>query len=182
VAAYEIDKLLGLGMVPPTVERGLGGRRGCLQLWVEGVTLEKFADSPPDLDPWRRQVSLMWLLDDLVANIDRHVANIIVTPEFRLALIDNSKTFRGSRELLYDLNRAASSGTRARHWLIPYDERRETFPTTYPADIAERLRALTSEGLKQAAGRYLDSNDRRLLLARRDLVLERLRQIEETPP
>ena len=26
VAAYELDKLLGIGMVPPTVERSVGGR------------------------------------------------------------------------------------------------------------------------------------------------------------
>jgi hypothetical protein len=37
VAAYELDKLLGLGLVPPTVERRLGNRVGSLQLWVEGA-------------------------------------------------------------------------------------------------------------------------------------------------
>src|SRR3972149_10988561 len=42
VAAYELDKLLGLGMVPPTVERSVGGRKGCRQLWCTGVTLGEY--------------------------------------------------------------------------------------------------------------------------------------------
>jgi hypothetical protein len=36
VVAYELDKLIGLKMVPPTVERSIGGQEGSLQLWVEG--------------------------------------------------------------------------------------------------------------------------------------------------
>ena len=41
VAAYELDKLLGIGMVPPTVERSVGGRAGCLQLWVTGSSMDR---------------------------------------------------------------------------------------------------------------------------------------------
>jgi len=35
IAAYRLDKILGLNMIPPTVERKLGGRKGSLQLWVD---------------------------------------------------------------------------------------------------------------------------------------------------
>jgi hypothetical protein len=35
IAAYRLDKHLGLNMVPPTVERMFRGKRGSLQLWVE---------------------------------------------------------------------------------------------------------------------------------------------------
>ena len=35
IAAYELDKLLGLNMIPPTVERKFQGERGSLQLWVK---------------------------------------------------------------------------------------------------------------------------------------------------
>ena len=37
IAAYELDKLLKLDMVPPTVERQLQGITGAAQLWVENV-------------------------------------------------------------------------------------------------------------------------------------------------
>ena len=35
IAAYELDKLLKMDMVPPTVERQLHGANGAAQLWVE---------------------------------------------------------------------------------------------------------------------------------------------------
>ena len=35
IATYEIDKLIGLGMTPPTVERRIKGNKGSLQFWVE---------------------------------------------------------------------------------------------------------------------------------------------------
>ena len=38
VAAYEMDKLLGLGMVPPTVERRVK-TKGSLQFWVHNCQL-----------------------------------------------------------------------------------------------------------------------------------------------
>jgi hypothetical protein len=41
VAAYELDKLLHPGHVPPTVARSLRGRRACLQLWVESFRDER---------------------------------------------------------------------------------------------------------------------------------------------
>jgi hypothetical protein len=131
VAAYELDKALGLGMVPPTVERRIGGRKGCLQLWVTGVTMTKFDGSFKDVDRWREQVSVMWLFDDLIANIDRHLNNAMVSPENRLMLIDNSKTFRYQKTLLNDLN-GAGTGTHARFWGVDYESDRQRYPTHYP--------------------------------------------------
>ena len=37
IAAYELDKLLKMDMVPPTVERQLDGSNGAAQQWVENV-------------------------------------------------------------------------------------------------------------------------------------------------
>jgi hypothetical protein len=39
IAAYELSKLLGIGFVPPTVERQIEGITGSLQLLVEGCEL-----------------------------------------------------------------------------------------------------------------------------------------------
>ncbi len=35
VAAYRLDKLLGLNMVPATIERRFQGNRGSLQIWAD---------------------------------------------------------------------------------------------------------------------------------------------------
>jgi hypothetical protein len=39
VAAYAVDKLIGLGLVPPTVTRVWEGRTGSCQLWIDGAAL-----------------------------------------------------------------------------------------------------------------------------------------------
>ncbi|GAI28667.1 unnamed protein product, partial [marine sediment metagenome] len=40
IAAYELDKLLDLNLVPPIVEREIEGRKGSLQIFIRGVLLE----------------------------------------------------------------------------------------------------------------------------------------------
>ena len=177
VAAYELDKLLGLGMVPPTVERRTWGRKGCLQLWVEGKTLDRFEGKPMDQVAWRRQVSVMWLFDDLTSNIDRHMNNAIVSPDGRLVLIDNSKTFRFYKRLLNDLN-GAGTGTNARFWFTPYDKDRVSYPTTYPADFIERLRSLTEKQIKKTIGHWVWGYNRQLVAERWKIILERLDQMD----
>ena len=177
IAAYELDKLLGLGMVPPTVERRIGGRKGGLQLWVTGVTMEKTEELSGDMEIWRQQVSVMWLFDDLIANIDRHLNNAMVSPEHRLILIDNSKTFRNYRELLNDLD-ANGTGTHARFWGVPYDQNRDRYPTHYPRAFVERLRAVSDDEIKEAIKRYIWGYDQKLVLMRRELILSRLDGME----
>lgn len=179
VGAYELDKLLGLGMVPPTVERSIRGRKGCLQLWVTGTTMNDFEGELPDPEAWRQQVSMMWLFDDLIANIDRHLNNAMVSPEHRLILIDNSKTFRHYRDLLNDLN-GAGTGTHARFWCVPYDKDRVRYPTRYPADFIERLRNLTEKQIKKTVGRYVHGYGKDLVVKRWEIILDRLTKMEGT--
>ncbi len=173
VAAYELDKLLGLGMVPPTVPRGIHGRKGCLQLWVTGTTMSHYEGTFPDIEKWREQVSVMWLFDDLTANIDRHLNNAIVSPDQDLILIDNSKTFRYQKTLLNDLN-ATGTGTNARFWGVEYDANRESYATRYPRALIERLRSLTKDEIKDAIKPYIWGQDRDLVVERRALILSRV--------
>jgi hypothetical protein len=177
VAAYELDKLLGLGMVPPTVKRSIRGRRGCLQLWVTGTVMFDYEDEFPDLDRWREQVSVMWLFDDLIANIDRHLNNAMVSPDHRLMLIDNSKTFRYQKTLLNDLN-ATGTGTHARFWGVDYDENRGRYPTHYPPELVERLRGLTNDELKNAIKKFVWGQNRKLVQMRLELIRERIDSME----
>ena len=56
VASYELDKLVGTGLVPPTVERTFDHVTGSLQLWVEKAkteadeTLARLAEKEKQLD------------------------------------------------------------------------------------------------------------------------------------
>ena len=40
LAAYELDKLIGTNLVPPTVKRRWRGESGAMQLWIENATTD----------------------------------------------------------------------------------------------------------------------------------------------
>ncbi len=176
IASYELDKLLGLGMVPPTVPRSIKGRKGCLQLWVTGTVMAKFEGELADLEDWREQVSVMWLFDDLTSNIDRHLNNAMVSPDGNLILIDNSKTFRYQKTLLNDLN-GSGTGTHAKFWAVAYDDSRERYVTHYPASFVERLRRVSEDEIEKAIKPYIWGQNRDLVLERRELILRRLDEL-----
>src|SRR5881396_2361363 len=98
VAAYELDKLIGLGMVPATIERTVDGKRGSLQFWVtakmdEGERVKKKLSAPNPI-MWNQQVAKMRLWDNLIYNTDRNLGNVLITDSWQIRLIDNSRTFR----------------------------------------------------------------------------------------
>jgi hypothetical protein len=140
---------------------------------VTGATLDKYDAGFPDLSGWRDQVSVMWLFDDLIANVDRHLNNGMVSPEHRLILIDNSRSFRDMVELRNDLN-AKFDGTNARYFGVTSDADRGPFPVHYPRPLIERLRSLTDKEIKQAIDDYVWGWPQHQLLERRKRILERV--------
>jgi len=98
IPAYEVDKIIGLGMVPATVQRVLNGEEGSLQLWVASMMPEaeriKKKISAPDAEVWNRSMYKARLFDNLIYNTDRHLNNILITKDFEIRLIDHSRSFR----------------------------------------------------------------------------------------
>jgi hypothetical protein len=105
IAAYELDKILGLGMVPPTVERKYRNETGSLQLWVEHLMPLKGKDpnQSPSIAAWNRQVYRHRVWDALTANIDRNAGNLLVDPAWNLILIDHSRAFTVSTQFPFPL-------------------------------------------------------------------------------
>lgn len=105
VAAYELAKLLGLDAIPPVVERRIEGKDGSVQVWIENamtetVRLERKI-KPPDQLRWNQQMQMMRLFDLLVYNWDRHTDNIIIDPQWKLWMVDHTRTFRRETDLPY---------------------------------------------------------------------------------
>jgi hypothetical protein len=157
IAAYRIDRMLGLGMVPATVEGYFNGKRGSIQWWVESMTSEdgrrKQSLAPPDEEAFQREMLTMRLFDELIYNVDRHLNNILVTKEFHLRLIDHSRAFRPVDKL-----RAPAQLTR------------------FSKAMLEALPKLEYQGLRKQMGNYLRDNQVRAMLKRRDAILELAKQ------
>ena len=106
VAAYRLGRLLGLGsMIPPSVERKLDGKSGAWTWWIEGVQMDELERlnrkiDAPDKDRWARQYQIMKVFDELIANKDRNRGNILYDKDWNLWMIDHSRAFRTSKQVL----------------------------------------------------------------------------------
>jgi hypothetical protein len=168
VAAYELDKLLGLGLVPPTVERELEGRRGSLQIWIEGAMTEKSRrrrgmepSGPREVIRWGHQIYNTRLLHQLTHNTDfRNIENVLVDPSFRVYVVDSSRAFRIQQELL-----------------APSDLE------CFSRFVLQRMEGLDRTRLDEKLGRWLSGMQVDGLLQRRDRILEIVRRrLEEKGP
>lgn len=100
IAAYELDKLLGLDMVPPAVERQIDGETGAAIMWVDGVkSVKETGGRVPSGPAWDRPIRRMRMFDNLIGNPDRNAGNILVGPPGELILIDHSRAFINDRSL-----------------------------------------------------------------------------------
>jgi hypothetical protein len=100
IAAYELDKLLALNMVPPVVERQIEGELGAAVLWVSPTTSVKQMGGR--LAPGRvpgHEVRRMQLFDNFIGNPDRNGGNILVDGARNIILIDHSRAFVAKKDL-----------------------------------------------------------------------------------
>ncbi|MCR4410269.1 MAG: hypothetical protein QHH43_07100 [Candidatus Saccharicenans sp.] len=173
IAAYRMDKLLGLNMIPPTVERIFKGQRGSLQLWVEKEysllqVMEKnipLPSSGPEADNWEKRKYISRVFDALIANEDRTQQNTLYTRDWRTILIDHSRSFRSeekyTKHLLFGLN-----PLRVDSRALPFRK--------LPRVLVENIKALTFDSIKKAVGPYLTDREIRAVLARKDLILKEI--------
>lgn len=165
IAAYRLDQLLGLNLVPPTVLRKVDGERGSLQLWIEDAISEanrRIEDlRPRDPAAYDRAMRRMNVFDALIQNVDRDPSNILITMrDGRVHLIDHSRAFGSS------LSRPARL---ADERLLVDDE------------LAASLEGLDSKTLRRALGKLLEKDRIDAILARRDAILEQAIRLETTP-
>lgn len=147
IAAYEMDKLLGLHMVPPYVERRIDGNLGALSFWVENVHAWDM-DHPvkgPDKAAWDRQVVDMKMFDQLIGNIDRNQGNLLYDDEYHLILIDHSRAFTGEKNV-----------TKMSQFNL------------VDRELWQKMQALDEVQLEQALGRWCDKGKRKAILSRRE--------------
>jgi hypothetical protein len=159
VAAYKIDRLIGLNMVPPSVARNHRSTPAAWTWWIDDVLMDEGAKvkdnaQPPDRAYYGRQRVMMHLFDELISNTDRNQGNIVYTKDWRLWLIDHTRAFRKNSELKKPAN-----------------------ITSCDRQVFERLKALDRDTLKTEVGKHLDDGQIKSLLARRDAIVKKLESL-----
>jgi hypothetical protein len=155
VAAYRLDRLIGLGLVPVTVERELQGRHGVLQArplkWVTQAEVQKQSLRGGGWGRAAPQFQLLYAFDTLIGNEARTAHSIV---------------FDADEWFVYaTLHQQAFGTTRG---LPAYLKAR---PPTPGAEIRRRLGALDEAGLRAALGDLLDARGLEAILKRRDVLL-----------
>jgi hypothetical protein len=157
IAAYHLDRLLGLHRVPPIVARKVKGDKGSLQIWLESTITEnerrEKGYEPPEIARLNQQRATLKIFDNLVANRDANLGNTLIDGNWRLWFIDCSRCFGRSSELLYPDS-------------LTHCER----------GLWKALNELDSEAAGRALASYLGPAEIEALLERRDNIVEVLEQ------
>lgn len=164
VAAYRIDRLIGMDMVPVSIERKWRDADAAYTWWIDDVLMEEGERAArrleaPDPARWTEQVRLVNMFDQLIANTDRNAGNLLITRDWRLWAIDHTRAFRLNKSLQTPKNVA----------------------TCRPAVMAA-LKALDRATLDREIGRWLTRFEIEALLARRDQIIGIVGRDAAVPP
>jgi hypothetical protein len=157
-AAYIIDRLLNLRMVPVAVIREVDGARGVVVEWVEDAVNEadrardRLMPDDPSVLVWQQDI--MYVFDELIGNEDRHAGNqLITTADWKLHLIDHSRSFRRSTKL--------SPESRQR-------------PFQMPRRLYAALKRLDREEVREKTEGLLSRTQVNVMFKRRNRILKRV--------
>ena len=144
IAAYELDKLLALNMVPPAVERRIDGDAGAAIMWLDGTkSVKETGGKVPTGPQFGRPLRVMQMFDNLIGNADRNAGNILIDLANNVILIDHSRAFIASDRLPWKFERV-------------------------DGELWAKFKTLTSEQLKTRLGQWLDDQAIRGMIDRRD--------------
>jgi hypothetical protein len=161
IAAYELSELLGIGRVPPAVERTIDGVPGSIQIWMEGTTPEDLMVKddrldPPDKTSWMRQKSIMLVFDALIANSDRNQGNLLIDKDWNIWFIDQTRAFRETSVL------------------IDKDD-----ITTCERSLFRALRDTTDDAIRERVESSLTSGEMTKLLRRHEKLVKHIEKLIE---
>ena len=86
-------------MTPPSVERRYRTKPASFTWWLDDVLMDeqerlRNKQSAPDTDDWNQQMWTTRLFDQLIANADRNLTNLLIDKQWTIWMIDHSRAFR----------------------------------------------------------------------------------------
>jgi hypothetical protein len=151
IAAYKMDRLLQLDMVPPTVERRVDGELASVQLWIENARMLKDVKAQklraPDAEAWNRQLYRVYTFDHLVGNIDENEGNLLFDAAWNFIKVDHSRAFSDTLNVKYPLTRI-------------------------DRPFFERVKALDQATVRREIGNLLEVGALNAMFRRRDAIVQ----------
>lgn len=156
IAAYRLDQMLGLEMVPVTALREVNGKQGTLQFLPKNARDEAYRAAGGQGGgawcPIDRQWNSMYVFDVLIYNEGRVPTSMVYSPEnWQLLLMGHQNAFSTKRDKPRYL---------------------EPVPLDLTGAWVEALRSLTDDRLEEQLGDVLDSRRLSALGKRRDMLLD----------
>ena len=154
LAAFALDRLLGLGMIPVTVERTFHDAPASYTWWVDDSVMDEKTRQarhirPPNSADWNHQVYLMKVFDQLIYNVDRNTGNLLIDKRWKLWMIDHTRAFRTWKQIHEPEN------------VVRCDR-----------ELLERLRRLDGGVVRERLSPWLQADQIDALLVRRDLIVK----------
>jgi hypothetical protein len=155
IAGWRLAKLLGLDdMVPPSVERKFDRSSAAFTWWIDDVMMDegdraKKKMTAPDPDKWNAEMFVVRVFDQLIFNVDRNLQNLMIDKQWRIWMIDHTRAFRLHKNLR-----------------TPKDLE------TCDRSLLAKMKALDQPTLEKAIKPYLNSDEIKSLLARRDVIVK----------
>lgn len=153
LAAEALATMVGLDhMIPVHARRSWNGKTGSLSWWVDSLMDEqdrlKKGVKPPRPGEWNEQMYRMRVFGVLTRDTDRNLTNVLITPEWKVVMIDFTRAFRLHKDLPYpqDLQRCDRA-------------------------LLAAMKTLTKEGIKAAVKNDLSGSEIDAVIARRDLLV-----------
>jgi hypothetical protein len=156
VAAYKLDRLLELDMVPPTIERRVDGQMVSLQLWASDMKMLKEVQEkqlrPTDVEEYSFQLRRQKVFHNLTGNLDPNQGNILFDPVWNVVLIDFSRAFTNTRKLIFEA-------------------------TLIDRPFFERVKALDRDTVRRELGDLIEGGAVDALMLRRDDVVKEFERL-----
>ena len=156
IAAYRLDRVLGMDMVPVSVERRVRGEMAAVTWWVDDVLMtekqrynRKIEVPEAKRFDWNKQMFSCRVFDQLIYNTDRNLGNLAITTDWQICPIDHTRAFRLHKKLLNPKN------------LVKCDRR-----------LLTAMRKLDYQTLEGELRPFLNKAQIGALLARRDRIVE----------
>lgn len=158
IAAVRLAELVGLAeMMPPTIEYRHDGKTGALAWWMdtlmnEGQRLKKKI-GPPNPTAWNNDMYRQRVFMELVRDADRNLTNVLISPEWRIIMIDFTRAFRLQETIRpLELERADRA-------------------------LLAKMAGLTADAVTTATKGYLTTGEVNAVMKRRDLIISHYRNL-----